>query len=77
MNNEEKNKLNIFFSNQTLLLRAISNKLESELSEYYDLQLIKVDQNNEYEKKLKEKIINLEKIKVDLIKIYCILVSEY
>ena len=77
MNKEEKNKLNIFFSNQTLLLRDITNKLESDLSEYYDLQLIKVDQNNEYEKKIKEKIINLEKIKVDLIKIYCKLVSEY
>ena len=77
MNKEEKNKLHIFFSNQTLLLRDITNKLESELSEYYDLQLIKVDQNNEYEKKIKEKIINLEKIKVDLIKIYCKLVSEY
>ena len=67
MNKEEKNKLNIFFSNQTLLLRDITNKLESDLSEYYDIQLIKVDQNNEYEKKIKEKIINLEKIKVDLI----------
>ena len=77
MNKEEKNKLHIFFSNQTLLLRDITNKLESDLSEYYDLQLIKVDQNNEYEKKIKEKIINLEKIKVDLIKIYCKLVSEY
>jgi archaellum biogenesis ATPase FlaH len=77
MNKEEKNNLNIFFSKQTSLLRDISNKLASDLCEYYDLQLVKVDQNNEYEKKIKEKIINLEKIKVDLIKIYCKLVSEY
>jgi hypothetical protein len=77
MNKEQKNNLNIFFSKQNSLLREISDKLTSDLCEYYDLQLVKVDQNNEYEKKMKEKIINLEKIKVDLIKIYCKLVSEY
>ena len=83
MNKEQKFDLNNFFSKQISILRDINNKLKGELYEYYDVQLIKEDQNNKYEEKIKKqekikkKIENLEKIKIDLIKIYSKIISEY
>ena len=70
MNKEQKKKLDIFFSKQSLLLRDISDELEGELAEYLDQPLEKVEA-------LQEKISNLKKIRTDLIKIYCKIISEY
>ena len=48
----------------------IGDELDGELAEYLDPPLEKVE-------KMQEKILKLEKIKEDLIKIYAKIVSEY
>lgn len=77
MNKEQKFELNISFAKQFSILKDIIDDLEGDLYEYYDLQLIKADQNNKYDEKLEEKILNLKKTKEDLIRIYAKIVSEY
>lgn len=70
MNKEQKNKLDILFGNQIKILTDIGDELDGELAEYLDAPLEKVE-------KMQEKILKLEKIKEDLIKIYAKIVSEY
>lgn len=70
MNKEQKNQLDILFGNQIKILTDISDELDGELAEYLDPPLEKV-------KKIQEKIIKLEKIKIILIKTYSTIVSEY
>lgn len=71
MNKEQQFELDVCFAKQFNIIKDTIDDLEGKLYEYYDLQLIKVEQNNEYDKNLKERISNLKKIKEDLIKIYC------
>ena len=70
MNKEQKNQLDILFVNQIKFLTDIGDELDGELAEYLDPPLEKVE-------KMQEKILKLEKIKEDLIKIYAKIVSEY
>lgn len=80
MNKEQKFELDMCFAKQLSLLKDTIDKLEADLYEYYDRQLIKVEKNNknnENGKNIKKKISNLKKIKTDLIKIYSTIVSEY
>ena len=70
MNKEQKNQLDILFGNQIKFLTDIGDELDGELAEYLDPPLEKVE-------KMQEKILKLEKIKEDLIKIYAKIVSEY
>ena len=77
MNKEQKFELDICFAKKFTIIKDIIDNLEADLYEYHDLQLIKTDENNKYDKNLKEKISNLEKIRTDLIKIYCKIISEY
>ena len=76
MNKEQKNQLDICFAKQFTIIKDIMDNLEADLYEYYDAQAIKVEQHSENDENLKKKISNLEKIKTDLIKIYCKLILE-
>ena len=54
MNKEQQFELDVCFAKQFNIIKDTIDDLEGKLYEYYDLQLIKVEQNNEYDKNFKE-----------------------